>query len=254
MKINKEKSIGSVIYVVEGASTEVYLLRKIFHKMFDYSFESLAREHSYVKMESTNNPNSRVFVVNTQNSNITSLNDTDFLDKLFAVLHDNYRFDTDNSAIYYLFDRDPESNTDVSSFYRNIELLRNSRENGQFTRGGLLLLSFPSIEAFVLSNFVENSFETKFALGHDLKVYLDHSHINQSHINEDTLIHATAEMENALRRLDAWPIDYDDFFNCGKKVFDYEEELYQSSRKFQALSMLTVSLLDLGLIEIEESV
>ena len=36
IKINKNKSIGSVIYIVEGKVTEQNLIKKIFNQLLDY--------------------------------------------------------------------------------------------------------------------------------------------------------------------------------------------------------------------------
>ena len=39
--LNKNKSIGKVLFIVEGAKTEPYLLGKIFTEVFDYQMEHL---------------------------------------------------------------------------------------------------------------------------------------------------------------------------------------------------------------------
>ena len=62
---------------------------------------------------SRNNSHSKVAVINTKESNITDITDSEqYLDNLFEMLNDKYDFSVDQSAIYYLFDRDPKSNTD----------------------------------------------------------------------------------------------------------------------------------------------
>lgn len=65
----------------------------------------------------------------------------------------NYDFDIDDAAIYYLFDRDPESNVNPDLIKSLIAMLTNSRDNENYMRGGMLILSYPSIEAYEISNF-----------------------------------------------------------------------------------------------------
>lgn len=109
VRINKEKSIGKVLYIVEGNKTEALILYYIFCKIYDYQFESILRGKSYHKYNSKENIMSQVFVINTEESNIKTIdkdNDNDFLNNLYITLFEQYDFNVDNAAIYYLFDRD----------------------------------------------------------------------------------------------------------------------------------------------------
>lgn len=45
--LNKNKSIGKVLFIVEGAKTEPYLLGKIFTEVFDYQMEQLLRKQIF---------------------------------------------------------------------------------------------------------------------------------------------------------------------------------------------------------------
>lgn len=47
VRINKEKSIGKVLYIVEGNKTEALILYYIFCKIYDYQFESILRGKGY---------------------------------------------------------------------------------------------------------------------------------------------------------------------------------------------------------------
>ena len=66
LKINKEKSIGEVVIVVEGENDEFRLLKKIFTKILDYNYISLKRnkvlQHEF---KSKSNKNSTVIIANT---------------------------------------------------------------------------------------------------------------------------------------------------------------------------------------------
>ena len=114
VRINKEKSIGKVLYSVEGNKTEALILYYIFCKIYDYQFESILRGKGYHKYNSKENIMSQVFVINTEESNIKTIDkDNDFLNNLYITLFEQYDFNVDNAAIYYLFDRDYQSNKDV---------------------------------------------------------------------------------------------------------------------------------------------
>ena len=251
IRINKEKSIGKVLFIVEGSKTEPYLLWRIFAKVFDYQVETILRSHPYQKFNSKVNPTSQIFVINTETSNIKTIaKDNDFLNNLFELLIEKYDFDIENTAIYYLFDRDCQSNTDKTFISNMINILKNSRDNDGYERQGMLLLSYPSIESFTLSNFQSNSFCQRFDLGDTLKTYLESRKINHARINATTLTMAIQEMIDALASIGMEDFDIDNFSNTNKAIYEYEEDVYSRESVYQALSLLCISLLDLGLIEI----
>lgn len=251
IRLNKDKSIGKVLYIVEGGKTEPYLLHRIFCNILDYQLETILRDKGYRKYNSKENVTSQVFVINAEESNIRYIDrDNEFLNKLFAELIENYDFDVDNAAIYYIFDRDNKSNTD-SEFIRNmLSVLVNSRDN-EFTRQGMLLLSYPSIEAFTFSNFVENSFEQGFKTGNKLKKHLQDCKINQSRIDENTIKHAVQELLTALDSMNLRDLNVDAFGKSNMQIFEYEESKYVKDNLYYVLSLLCISLIDLGVIEVE---
>lgn len=251
IRLNKEKSIGKVLYIVEGGKTEPYVLHRIFCKILDYQMETLLRDKGYRKYNSKENVTSQVFVINAEESNIKNIEkDNRFLDNLFAELIENYDFNVNNAAIYYVFDRDKHSNTDADFIKRMLSTLVNSRDNDKYERQGMLLLSYPSVESFTLSNFLENSFEKKCETGHELKQYLNNCALNQSRISEDSLKHATDELLYALDKMKVGSLDVDAFGACNKAIFDYEEREYSENCLYRVLSLLCISFIDLGLLEI----
>lgn len=252
IRLNKEKSIGKVLYIVEGGKTESYILYRIFCHVLDYQMETILRDKGYHKYNSKENPTSQIFVINAEESNIKNIaKDNKFLDNLFIELIENYDFDVDNAAIYYLFDRDNHSNTDADFIRDLLSVLVNARDNSGFNRQGMLLLSYPSVESFTLSNFARDSFEQKFETGHDVKQYLHDGKINQSHISEESLKYATGEMLRAITKMNVSKFDIDAFGKCNQEIFEYEETEYSESGFYRALSLLCVSLIDLGILEME---
>lgn len=252
INLNKNKSIGKVLYIVEGPKTEKFLLWKIFADIFDYQFEAITRSHPYQIYNKKDNPYSKVFVINAAESNIKNIEkDDEFLNNLFIELIENYDFDIDNAAIYYLFDRDVESNTDPDFIKELLNTLTNSRENNENYRQGILLLSYPSIESFTLSCFDGNSLSLKMKLGSELKQYLNSNNFNHSQIDEKTLQFATNNLISSLLKINNGSFDIDNFRDLNNKIFDLEEANYSVESKYNCLSLLAISLIDLGLLEIE---
>jgi hypothetical protein len=249
--LNKEKSIGKVLFIVEGGRTEPYILRKIFTTIFDYQMETIIRDKKYSKYNSKENPTSQVFVINAEESNIKFIQkDNEFLNKIFVELIENYDFDVDNAAIYYLFDRDNKSNTNVGFMRNLVSVLTNARDNDSFDRQGMLLLSYPSIESFTVSNFGKDTFSKYVDTGHNLKLIAHQNDYNNQNITDDTLAFATKELLRALMEIEHKQFDIDKFSDTSKEVFEYEEMCFCEKGLYRVLSLFAVSLIDLGLVEI----
>lgn len=113
MKINKDKSIGRVLFIVEGGKTEFTLLSRIFCNVLDYEYIEKRRDKANF-FRSRNISTSKIAVINTKESNISDICDENcYLDSVFETLISEYDFPVDRASIYYIFDRDPKSNVDV---------------------------------------------------------------------------------------------------------------------------------------------
>ena len=125
MKLNKDRHIGRVLFIVEGSRTEFSILRRIFCNLLGYSYIEKRRNRP-ICFASTNDCFSKVGVINTRESNIRDISENEtYLDDVFDVLREQYQFPVDQSAIYYLFDRDPKSNTDSALIEKYILSLAN---------------------------------------------------------------------------------------------------------------------------------
>ena len=253
IQINKNKKIGKVLFIVEGIKTEINILYKIFTNIFDYQYEKLDRLDKYKPYNKKDNPTSSIFVINTEESNIKDIKDANgYLDNLFIRLIDEYNFPVDKATIFYIFDRDNKSNTNPEIIEELLTKLSNSREsNDDFDKPGLLLLSYPSIESFTTSNYIQNSFEIELETGTELKQYLHEQKVSYQNINDYTLKLAVEEMQKALNIIDIEDIDLDNFKDTNIKVFNYQEDYYSKFKKYRIFSLLCVALIDLGLISIE---
>lgn len=162
LKINKDKSIGEVIVVVEGEDEEFKLLKHIFTKVLDYNYTEFNRRNKTMKkcFVSKSNPNSTVIIANTNSPSLNSItDDEEYRDKLFYLLKNDYHKSLTNIPIYIIWDRDRGSNTgEVVS--KSLEMYGNSRDN-EFDMNGILLLSYPCLESYELSNFIKQEYQKK---------------------------------------------------------------------------------------------
>lgn len=251
-KFNLNKKIGTVIYFVEGGGTEFTLLKIIFGKIMGYDYIEKKR-HKHAKYIDNNSKYNKVYVINTSESNITDISDTNFLDEVCEHLINEYGLDLDNAAKFYLFDRDIKSNTDNETIEHYLKVLTEPYgDDTEYEKGGLLLLSFPSIEAFVLSNFLEDTYKQRFQLGKDVKTFIGKSEnqkiVQFNKIDETTLIYATNEFIKFLESIGV-DLNLDEISELNEKIYRHEEKQYCLGKKYQAVSELVLSLIYLGIIE-----
>lgn len=252
MKLNKNRHIGRVLFIVEGSRTEFSILRQIFCNLLGYSYIEKRRNRP-TYFANTNDRFSKVGVINTHESNIRDISENEaYLDEVFDVLREQYQFPVDQSAIYYLFDRDPKSNKDSALIEKYILSLANPYDNDDY-KAGQLLLSYPSIESYIISNFRDTANTPRFSLGKDAKAYIGrNTDIQVNRISEETLINAADEF---LKYLSGEQIvfDIDDFSEAGHTIFTKQETEYLFGRGFRLFSMLTLAFLQMGIIETEEA-
>ena len=257
VSLNKDKKIGKVLFIVEGERTEPYILCRIFEKIFDYSYTRISREGkiTYDVVTSKRHDLSQVFVVNAQESNIAHIADgNEYLDNLFTTLINDQGIRFDNAAIFYIWDRDRDSNVKTDVIKELLSSLRNPRDSVDYERQGLLLLSYPSIEAYTASNFIPDTHEETASTGKELKSTLNDRKILPQNISEESIQLAVKELLKALQTFD---IDFtedmlDDMAAANLTVFQKEEDFYEQNKAYRLLSMLSIALLNLGLIEISQ--
>jgi hypothetical protein len=255
IKLNPDKNIGQVVYIVEGERKEPALLQQVFTQVLDYTYIKHKRNEDRFKetYRSRKNPNSVVFAVNGKQSNLASIRTgRDYLDTVFRKLYEEYNVDVTRSAVYYLFDRDAKSNkSGVTEDL--IDCLRSSRDNNEESNG-LLLLSYPAIEAYILECFSNSTAELKIATAQKAKTELGSLGYQQNKIGEKELLNAAENMLTGIQRLSGKRLELnelDDFGSKNKELFTAEESLYSARGYYDILSMLSLSFLDLGLLEIE---
>ena len=211
MKINKDKRIGRVLFIVEGSRYEFSLLKKIFVDIFHYDYIEKRRNRPDRFINGTDKY-SRVAVINTRESNIKDISENEeYLDQLYEFLLEKYDYPVDQSAVYFLFDRDPESNTDRDKIRYYILNMKDPYENDSFLRAGQLLLSYPSLESYTITALDPDSKDLHFDLGKDAKQYIaDHSEIQLNKLDEDAIEYAAKKFITFISEMDI-PVDLDHF-------------------------------------------
>ena len=269
-RIDKTKNIGNVIFVVEGGrpetgGTELRLLKKIFADILDYEVQEL-RRGSEEFIGHGKNPQFHVFALNLPKNQLTQLTE-DAIDELFCRLREEFGIKPEDCPVFYLYDRD------VLSYKRN-ELRGKYVKKYTDPYGtdmgaqGQLLLSYPSIESYLLSCIKNDTIKQSFRLGHDAKVVLKRI-INpdncidktEAHLNtvdlvfseeaseaEKRLIHSINEMDNGLATMGIQVYDLDNLAPTLLEVYDYQQQKYVEETVFSLLSLVGMALLELGVI------
>ena len=157
--------------------------------------------------------------------------------------------DTTNYPVYYLFDRDVLSNREGVS--RSLLSELNASQNDSEEQNGLLLLSYPAIESFLISLNEENSFQRMFRLGKEEKEYVKKRGYSPATIDEESLLHATEEFLAYLENqglLEKGGDVLGQMDKLGIRIFESERETYQKERCFHCFSQLVELLIDLGIV------
>lgn len=248
LKINKTKSIGEVVIVVEGQSEEFRLLKYIFTNVLDYNYVPLKRNKVMRdEFRSKTNINSTVIVANTSNSNIKSImEDDNYQDKLYKLLNNDYKRSLKSVPIYLLWDRDIDSN-DESIVIKTLNTFRNSLDNDN-EMNGLLLLSYPCFESYEIANFDKQLYKKNFKSSKDAKIHFTTKRYSLSSINEQTLLNAVGNMHRTMLENNITKYDPSNFYNINKNLFDFEKKFYEKNKSFRALSLISIMLIDLGII------
>lgn len=249
-KINKNKNIGKVVIIVEGAVDEMRLFKRIFNDVLGYVFYEKRRTQEkfkvYDEFVKSDNDNSRVAVINAKNSNISTLTkDFDYLNEVYKILYTEYGIDIKYARVYFVWDRDRDSNTDIENIKYLLENLSNSLDNDNGDMHGLLLLSYPNIETYLVSSFGVKYSEKNVK---NLKEFVKMKQISIHNIEKANLKKGVVQMHKALKSFNIREYNLDKMARVNLKIFDGEEEYYDKFGYYKWLSLVSIILLDLGII------
>jgi hypothetical protein len=246
MVLNKNKRIGNVIYIVEGVKDEIGLLSIIFTRIFDYTTVSYDKRNNYIRLNNDRDKYSNVFLIPAEHSAISRFNTEEEYYYCIYNRLSKYGLDVENSAIYYLFDRDRLSNR-PGSIFKNIMKYKNSRDNG-IEINGLFSLSYTSIEAYY---YLCNEDERNFASGKEAKEHLKDIDMN---VDDIKLMRGIEELlKYFLKKQIHFNLEYlDDFSITNEEVLKNEESFYSENQCYETVSLLFISLLDLVIINLDD--
>lgn len=269
-RIDKSKNIGNVIFVVEGGradtgGTELRLLKKIFVDILDYEVQEL-RRGSVEFIAHGRNSNYHVFALNLDKNQLTQLND-DSLDQLFHRIRSEFKIKPEDCPVFFLYDRD------VLSYHRNelrgkyVMKYTDPYGTNDGTQGQLLL-SYPSIESYLLSCLIDKTYINTCKMGREAKnlltekILMDYD-VPDKEIHEKAvaltftddekeaekrLIHSINEMDIGLDNMGIKEYDLDNLAPVLLESYDYEQSKYNSEDTLSLISLVGMSLLELGVI------
>lgn len=252
MKLNRDRRVGNVIFVVEGEKAEFAILQRIFKDLLGFGLLRKKRENVDVLRLSEHN---KVAIIRAESSHVGCIENHKFMDDLFEAIIE-YGFRPDKSALFFLFDRDPESNTNTEQVACLLQDYQDPYDNKGygFVPAGMLLLSYPSVEAHLISHFYPTQGQ-KFALGKELKQHVNSKRkegCSYGNICEESLLHATDEFIEFYERELGISFKIDEPSHRGFVVFDHQEEHYRTCGKYKLFSHLAQALIYLGVIVLDE--
>lgn len=250
-KVDKGRNVGNVIFVVEGGrpetgGTELRLLKSIFTNVLGYEVQELRRGTDEFIGHGNNNK-SKIFALNLPKNQLTQLTE-DAMDELFKRLKTEFRIKPENCPIFLLYDRDYKS-------YKHNELRKKyvCRYTDPYSNAegyqGQLLLSYPAVESYLLSCIRDDVYLEKYFLGTDLKPEVIQCGFSEEDISsEEHLLHAVAEMDKGLSDFGLENYDLDDLEQTLLGVYEEQQKNVVEFQAFSALSLISMALLELGVI------
>lgn len=250
-RIDKSKNIGKVIFVVEGGrpetgGTELRLLKKIFSDILNYEVRELRRGCDEF-IGYGDNPYSRVFALNLPKNQLTELTD-ETIDELFCRLKEEFDIKPEDCPVFFLYDRDFGSYKPNGLRRPYVRRYTDPYANDEGNQGQLLL-SYPAVESYLLSCIQEDVFRQSCLLGKTLKPELMKINCSEESItSEDHLVHAAVEMDKGLEAFGLGAYDLDNLAPTLLGIYDGQQQKYAANQKFSLLSLISMALLELGII------
>lgn len=170
------------------------------------------------------------------------------MDELFKRLKSEFLIKPEDCPIFFLYDRDYKSykHNQLRGMYVRRYVDPYSDEEGN---QGQLLLSYPSVESYLLSCIQENVYQQQYCLGTEIKPKVDAVGFSEDDISRDEhLIHAVGEMDKGLSDFALDNYDLDKLAPTLLGVYDRQQQNMEKNNRFSALSLISMALLELGII------
>ena len=250
-RVDKTKSIGKVVFVVEGGrpetgGTELRLLKNIFTNVLGYEVQELRRGTEEF-IGHGNNKSSKVFALNLPKNQLTQLTE-DAMDELFKRLKKEFSIKPEDCPVFLIYDRDYKSYKHNELKGKYIRKYTDPYSNDEGYQGQLLL-SYPSVESYILSCIQEDTYQQKYLMGQDVKLQVINSGFSEEDISEENhIVHAAIEMDKGLNDLGLGNYDLDRLAPTLLGVYEEQQKSYEEGEVFSLLSLFSMALLELGVI------
>ena len=117
----------------------------------------------------------------------------------------------------------------------------------------MLLESYPAIEAYTKS-CIDNTCDDWIKSAKELKSKISEAKYQQDKIKDDQIVNACISMMTSIKSISGRELaekDLDNFATLNKLIFDKEEDFFTQKELYRILSLLSISFMDLGLIDIQ---
>jgi hypothetical protein len=106
----------------------------------------------------------------------------------------------------------------------------------------------------IVANFVDDTHLIQFAIGEEVKSFVAQNNTTMQHnkINESTVKRAAIEMMKYFET-EQITFDINNIGHTNSEVFEKQETKYSYNNTYKLASLLSVALIDLGILEIEGS-
>jgi len=150
-----------------------------------------------------------------------------------------------------LWDRDKEKIDDKvnQEYYKKAINTFTSALDNKYEMNGLLLLSYPCHESYNLSNFKKRLWKYHYNTSIDCKKEFNTSRFSVKDITEKTLLLAVLNMHKSMLNYDINNYDPTNFKRINEIIYQKEEQCFKNNKYFDALSLISIMLIDLGIIE-----
>lgn len=243
-----DADIGTVVFVVEGIKEEYRILEQIFVEVLGYVRQGCrVKDPSFLELRSKRNQNNRVIIMRSSSSSVKSVAEfNDYFDKTYVEFFMERNISIRYSPIYYIWDRDPGSNSE-GQMQLAMEMMNTSR-NSSNNMNGLLLVSYPCIEAYLISCNDDLAF---LPFGVKPKQYVGSHRLSHRNLDSEKIVFGMNAMIDALLDLGIGfeLADLDDYSDKNKMIFGREEAIRRNNRgEYRLLSLLSMALLDLEIL------
>ena len=113
---------------------------------------------------------------------------------------------------------------------------------------GLLLLSYPCIESYEISNFNKQLYKLNFRTSEEAKSKFKEKRYSINKITEKTLLNAVGNLHRSMLTYKINKYDTSNFFDVNMNIFDKETNIYKKNKYFNALFLFSILLIDLKII------